>query len=161
MQKLFSIVYRLIPRPLVRALLWAVNPKFNMGAVGLFMTADNRILVLRHVFRHKYPWGLPGGYLNRGETAEAGMLRELREETGLVATIERIFSVEEVDRFQKEVVFLAHIDDSQTPKPNFEIFEAAFVPIDELPDGFLPRHAALIEKFRTRGSVTGAAPSSH
>jgi ADP-ribose pyrophosphatase YjhB (NUDIX family) len=147
MQKLFSRLYRLIPRPLVRLLLFLVNPKFNLGAVGLFITVDNRILVLRHVFRHTYPWGLPGGYLNRGETAEAGMLRELWEETRLTAILERIFSVEDVDRFQKEVVFLARIDADQTPKPNFEIFEVAFVPCDQLPDGMLPRHAALVERY--------------
>jgi ADP-ribose pyrophosphatase YjhB (NUDIX family) len=148
MRTFLAKIYRLIPRRFTRALLWAVNAKFNFGAVGMFLTTDHRILVLKHVYRHKYPWGLPGGYLERGETAEDGILRELREETALVATLNGIFAVEDVDAYQREVVFTGHIDDNQTPKLNHEIFEAAFVPLDQIPDGMLPRHGALIERLR-------------
>lgn len=148
MRTFFGKLYRLIPRPLTRALLWAVNAKFNFGAVGLFITTDHRLLVLKHVYRHKYPWGLPGGYLNRGETPEAGILRELHEETGLHADLSSIFCMEDVDAYQREVVFIGRIDASQTPKLNHEIYEAAFVPLDQLPAGMLPRHAALVERVR-------------
>ncbi|MBL8628241.1 MAG: NUDIX domain-containing protein [Rhodospirillaceae bacterium] len=148
MRTFFGKLYRLIPRHLTRTLLWAVNAKFNFGAVGLFLTDDKRILVLSHVYRHKYPWGLPGGYLNRGETPEAGILRELREETGLVAELTCIFAVEDVDAYQREVVFLGRINAGQAPQLNHEIFEAAFVPLDQLPPGMLPRHAALIARLK-------------
>ena len=147
MASLLARVYRLIPRPFTRFLLWAVNAKFNFGAVGLFLAPDGRLLVLRHVYRHKYAWGLPGGYLHRGETPEAGLLRELREETAMAASITRVLCVEAVDAFQKEVVFVGTVDPAQTPRLNHEIYEVAFVPLDALPEGMLPRHAAIITRY--------------
>jgi len=140
-------LYRAIPRPLTRFLLWAVNPKFNVGAVGLFLAPDGKVLVLKHVYRHAYPWGLPGGYLKRGETAEAGILRELKEETGLDAAIERVLCVEDVDAFQREVVFVGRVDSAQTITLNFEIEKAGFVVADQLPAEMLPRHAALVRRL--------------
>lgn len=141
-------IYRLIPRPVARALLWAVNAKFNFGAVGIFLTSEGKVLVLEHVYRHTYAWGLPGGYLHRGEAPEAGLLRELGEETGLAAQIDRVLMVDEADAFQKEIVFVGRIDAYQTPKLNHEIHTFAFVPPDALPAGMLPRHAALVERLR-------------
>lgn len=140
-------LYRTIPRPLTRALLWAANPKFNVGAVGLFLTPEGKLLALKHVYRHTYPWGLPGGYLKRGETAEAGILRELKEETGLDGVIERVLCVEDVDAFQREVVFVGRVDPAQAIVLNFEIEEAAYVATDQLPAEMLPRHAALARRL--------------
>lgn len=148
MRALLGKIYRLIPRGLARLLLWAANDKFNFGAVGLFLTSDGRVLVLNHVYRHTYAWGLPGGYLHRRETPEDGILRELREETALVAHIERLLCIDEVDAYQKEIVFVGRIDATQTPTVNHEIHEAVFVPLDQLPIGMLPRHAALVQRLR-------------
>lgn len=139
-------IYRAIPRPAVRFALWVVNPKFNVGAVGLFLTPDQRLLVLKHVYRHTYAWGLPGGYLQRGETAAAGLLRELREETALIAVIDHVLCVDDVDAWQREVVFVGRIDPAQTLHLNHEIFEAAFVALNQLPADMLPRHARLVAR---------------
>jgi ADP-ribose pyrophosphatase YjhB (NUDIX family) len=147
MATLLARLYRAIPRPLTRFLLWAANPTFNVGAVGLFLTPDGKLLVLKHVYRHATPWGLPGGYLKRGETAEAGMLRELKEETGLSGIIERVLCVEDVDAFQREVVFVGRVDTTQTMTLNFEIEDAAYVAADQLPKDMLPRHAALVSRL--------------
>lgn len=144
MRQWLARIYRAIPRSATRLTLWAVNPKFNVGAVGLFLTPDRRVLVLKHVYRHTYAWGLPGGYLQRGETAEVGLLRELLEETALSATIDRVLCVDDVDAWQREVVFVGRVDPAQTPRLNHEIFEAAFVALNQLPADMLPRHARLV-----------------
>ena len=115
----------------------------------MFRTPDGRLLVLKHVYRHSSPWGLPGGYLQRGEPAEAGILRELREETGLIATIERVFCVDDVDAWQREVVFVGHLAAGQTLSLNHEIDEAGFFALDQLPVDMLPRHARLVERLST------------
>ena len=38
-------------------------------------------------------WDLPGGHLQLGETAEACLLREIKEETGLEVAVERLLGV--------------------------------------------------------------------
>ncbi|WP_405843728.1 NUDIX hydrolase [Streptomyces platensis] len=49
-----------------------------------------RVLIVRRSYRERFlpgAWGVPCGKLDRGETAEGGALRELKEETGLLGTI--------------------------------------------------------------------------
>jgi ADP-ribose pyrophosphatase YjhB (NUDIX family) len=147
MTTVLARLYRAIPRPLVRALLWAAHDKFNLGAVALLRTPEGRVLVVKHVYRHRYPWALPGGYLHRGEAPAAGCLRELGEETGLAAVLDGICAVEEVDAFQREVVFAGRVDPAQPFTLNHELAAAGYFAPDALPDDMLPRHAALVRRI--------------
>ncbi|NJN55383.1 MAG: NUDIX domain-containing protein [Anaerolineae bacterium] len=54
------------------------------------MNEQGQILMLKHVFHPQAPWGLPGGWLNRNEDPQDCALRELREETGLTAVLDRL-----------------------------------------------------------------------
>lgn len=55
--------------------------------VSLF-TKNNQVLLGKRAFQpRKDTWDLPGGFIEVGETAEAGVLREAKEETGLTAKI--------------------------------------------------------------------------
>jgi 8-oxo-dGTP diphosphatase len=59
-------------------------PKRPVLGVGALIFNRNRILLVE---RGKEPlkgyWSLPGGVLETGETLEQGVIREVREETGL------------------------------------------------------------------------------
>lgn len=85
MRSFFASVFRLIPRPVLRAGVFVANAKFNHSVVGVFSDGEGRVLLLRHVFRKSKPWGFPSGFAGRGEDAIAAAARELYEETGLVA----------------------------------------------------------------------------
>ncbi|MCP5405718.1 MAG: NUDIX hydrolase [Pseudomonadaceae bacterium] len=51
---------------------------------AVIYNADDNILLLRHTWEHlKGKWHLPGGRMDAKDTPGQGLLRELREETGL------------------------------------------------------------------------------
>ncbi len=59
---------------------------FNYRVAGLFLR-EGRLLVMRDAPEGN--WYLPGGRVAVGETAEAALLREMREELGISAEIHR------------------------------------------------------------------------
>lgn len=61
-----------------------------VGVAGIIFDAAQPIarrvlLIQRANAPHKLLWSFPGGRLQHGETLQAGMLREVREETGIAA----------------------------------------------------------------------------
>jgi 8-oxo-dGTP diphosphatase len=79
---------RLYPmRQAMRLGLYLLVPRHRIGINLVGLDPDARILMLKHVFHPFVPWGLPGGWLGRGESPHACLLRELKEETGLTATL--------------------------------------------------------------------------
>lgn len=61
--------------------LWA--PRQYVGAAGAIFNDSGQVLLLEHVFRPHYPWGLPGGWVEHGETPAEAARREVEEELGL------------------------------------------------------------------------------
>jgi len=53
------------------------------AAVALVARGDRVLLTLRARAPYAGTWDLPGGFLEAGETAEEGLVRELREELGM------------------------------------------------------------------------------
>ncbi len=100
---------------------------------------EGRILLLRHTYRRRKPWGIPGGGLQPGETLEACLYREILEETGIEVRVERLLSVgAHPDRKLVDAIFACSPLPGETLarfKPNAEIAVARFFHPDEFPDG--------------------------
>jgi len=60
-----------------------------VGATAVIVGPDGLVLVALHRTRPSAPWGLPGGWLHRGELPEDGVLREVAEELDVPVTLER------------------------------------------------------------------------
>jgi ADP-ribose pyrophosphatase YjhB (NUDIX family) len=56
---------------------------------------EGRLLLVKRA-KPPHMWAFPGGHVEFGETAEAAALRELHEETGIVARIELLVGLYEV-----------------------------------------------------------------
>ncbi|MDX1520208.1 MAG: NUDIX hydrolase [Anaerolineae bacterium] len=65
-----------------------------VGAVGAVFNDAGQVLLVKHVFRVEYPWGLPGGWLEKGEDPAAAVQREIREELGLEVEVGQVLLCE-------------------------------------------------------------------
>lgn len=66
---------------------------FTLGAVGVVMNDSNEILLVEHVFHPYFPWGLPGGWVDRGEDPIQTVRRELNEELELSVEVGTLLHV--------------------------------------------------------------------
>jgi mutator protein MutT len=76
-------------------------PESPLVAVGAVVVDMGRVLVVRRGSEPlKGHWSLPGGMLEVGESLSAGVVREVREETGL--TVQPLELVELLDRIHRD-----------------------------------------------------------
>jgi 8-oxo-dGTP diphosphatase len=69
-------------------------PRHHVGAMAVIFNQAGQILLVEHVFRPNYNWGLPGGWVERGENPADTVQRELAEELGLNVEIKRLLACE-------------------------------------------------------------------
>jgi len=67
------------------------NPRPTASALVLYK--NKLLLTKRGRAPYKGWWELPGGFVERGESADHAVVRELKEETGLKIKLERIIGI--------------------------------------------------------------------
>jgi ADP-ribose pyrophosphatase YjhB (NUDIX family) len=76
-------------------------PVAPLVGVGAVVVEEGRVLLVRRGSEPlKGQWSLPGGLLELGESLAGGVVRELREETGLI--VEPVELIELLDRIQRQ-----------------------------------------------------------
>lgn len=71
--------------PFTRPLFFAwsrISRGMTLGVRGVAIDADGRVLLVKHTYLHG--WWLPGGGVERGQSCEDALIREMREEAGLI-----------------------------------------------------------------------------
>jgi ADP-ribose pyrophosphatase YjhB (NUDIX family) len=69
-------------------------PARPIVGVGAVILVDGRVVLIRRRYEPLAGrWSLPGGTLELGETLESGVLREMREETGLEVHVGPVIEV--------------------------------------------------------------------
>lgn len=67
------------------------TPLHSVSVAGAVIRDDGRFLAIRR--RDNGTWELPGGVLELDETPEDGVVREVREETGVLVKVDRLTGV--------------------------------------------------------------------
>lgn len=114
---------------------------------------EKRILLVKRSVEPRIGlWCLPGGFIELGETPKASALRELKEETGLTGTIDRLFSViSNPSKLYDTVVIICYIvrHFSGELMAGDDASDTQFFPFKALPEIAFKSHENLLKKFFT------------
>lgn len=141
--------WRALPRPLQWLALWLSNTHFLVGTAALIWDDGGRVLVARHTYRRGPPWGLLGGWVQRGEDPAAAVVREVREETALDVVVDRPLAVHSETAIHLTIIYAAHLRGG-TFRPSGEVVEIRFLEPGERLEGLRRDHQALIAEFARR-----------
>lgn len=128
-----------------------------IGAI-VFDEQERLLLVKRANPPAQGKWSLPGGRLESGETSEDGVVREVREETGLDVKV-----VREVGTIQRDAPsgdtyvirdFLCALTVSATPVADDDASDAGFFALTEVVE--LPTSEGLLEALRDWDLIPGS-----
>lgn len=111
-------------------------------------------------------WGLPGGYLELGETLEEGARREAREELGLDPGNLHFFAVfagpehyheypEHGRVYAVSIVYVADNVAGPLRADQGETMEARFFPPDDLPDDLERNSRTILRRYAERSATSG------
>ena len=90
------------------------NPKVIVGAL---VVHEERVLLCRRAVEPRLGfWTLPAGYLELGETAAEGALREVHEEAGARIRLDGILAIYDISRMgQVQIIYRARFADPADP----------------------------------------------
>lgn len=137
---------------------WRLSRGLTMGAQGAVIDAQGRFLLIRHGYRPG--WHFPGGGVEKHETIETALRRELAEEAGIAYdTAPDLFAVyANFDLFPNDHIALFVVrqwHQPSIPRPNAEIAEQGFF----CPDA-VPQETSRATRARI-AEILGTAPKSH
>src|SRR5215210_6688735 len=108
------------------------HARFTVTAGAVIFNDKNEVLLLKHRFRAGHGWGLPGGFMEKGEQPIDALRRELREEIGMEVDDVKVFAARSFKRpKQVEVLFRARANATVKPR-SVEVERAEWFSIDSL-----------------------------
>jgi 8-oxo-dGTP diphosphatase len=131
MRKTVSTLWKKLPGRVRTLISRAAHPTFTVSVAGIITNTRGRVLLLDHVLRPSSGWGLPGGFINKGEMPAVAFERELFEETGIQMTDVKIYRASTFKR-HVEILFTARTIDEPRVLSR-EIYELGWFHADELP----------------------------
>lgn len=131
---------------------WLTQAHFTVTAGAVVLDGRRRVLLLKHAFRRGSGWGIPGGFLEKGEQPEEAIRRELREEVRLEVDDLRLAFARTVRHVRRlEIIFCARAKNEPVPGSG-EIERAEWFARDALPPGLGSDQRRLIARALADGA---------
>ncbi len=152
LRNLLGALWRNSPKSFRRWSVRLIEPRFAVTTGAVVVDRRGRVLLLKHVFRVGSGWGIPGGFMEKGEQPEEAVRRELREEVGLEVESARLVFVRTLKRpTQVEIMFHCRPLGEASPQ-SLEIKRAVWFEMDELPQGLSQDQRRLIARVLSNGA---------
>ncbi len=145
MRRFLLQVWRILPLWLTIILSRIIRPLFQVFAAAVVFNDEHKILLVKMTYQQYHPWGLPGGSLEYSETPEAGVVREVHEETGLEVEVERLLLVKTWSPDKVGLYYLCKVK-AGTFEPSDEVSEYGYFSMADLPD-VRPFDVGLLDKI--------------
>jgi ADP-ribose pyrophosphatase YjhB (NUDIX family) len=109
-------------------------PRKLMGSGDVIFDDKRRVLLVKHSYG-KLNWEIPGGCSEPNESVIETAIREVKEETGLSVSVDRLTGIYyDPDFDMHHFAFVCTPLDDTSPQPDLgEITECTYWSIDELP----------------------------
>jgi ADP-ribose pyrophosphatase YjhB (NUDIX family) len=146
LKKLLGVVWRGVPKNVRPLTMRLIEPRFTVTAGAVVLDERGRVLLLNHVFRAGNGWGIPGGFIEKGEQPDAAIRRELFEEIGLKLSEVELAFVRTLKRpSQVEIIFRCRAQGEVAPR-SVEIKSAEWFDTARLPPELGRDQRRLIER---------------
>jgi 8-oxo-dGTP pyrophosphatase MutT (NUDIX family) len=126
-----------------RVVVWLMHRVFyltrgmTVGVRAACFDGEGRVFLVRHTYVPG--WYMPGGGMERGETALGALHKELREEGNLVVKGEpqlvHVYYNRKASKRDHVLFYRVDVEQTTPRLPNMEIAESGFYALDALPDG--------------------------
>ena len=110
-----------------------VQPRFTIGVAAVVFNDEGRVLLVEHAYHPRFPWGLPGGWMEADEEPADAIQRELCEELQLDARALRVVHVSKAAPRHIDFAFHCHAS-KPIGRLSHELLDYQWASVDDLPE---------------------------
>jgi ADP-ribose pyrophosphatase YjhB (NUDIX family) len=149
MKRTLLFVWKWMPAWLQRLAALILRPRYQVAVGAVIFNQQGQLLLGRHTYRRKYPWGLPGGDLKPGEDPLDAIRRELFEETGLSLHGLRLLFADNSEEVQHVTLIYLCERVSGDFRPSEEIDQIRYFDVDRLPEFYADQRVTIRRTLET------------
>src|SRR3989344_3102106 len=121
-----------LPKGFQLSVMRLLQDKFLVGTTCIIFNDQKEILLFKHTYR-SHAWSLPGGYLKSGEHPREALEREIKEESGLIVSVDDSLKTRtDRDTARLDMCYIGVLIGGDF-KATHEVSEYGFFTQDELP----------------------------